>query len=191
MSITRFRARAWRARRLWPTLTGALLLCAPLAAASAQAGTSLRVGDRVRVSRPGPTIGTLTAVDEGTLVLQRADGVTVSIARSAPTRIAVSDGPGPCDGRARVACVLGGAVAGGLLAFGTMYALEPATSDLPSPITYYSAPIGALVGALVGAKVGGERWRAVALPMQLGIAPGVSDAGVPWRVAGLQMRLTF
>jgi len=164
----------------------AIVLALPLGALGAQETPVVTAGTRVRVTAPHGrrVVGNLATVDSATIVLQRANGTTVTFPRERGTRLDVSQGRGACSG-ARGNCVaigfLGGAALGALAGFVSVQshggANSPDCADNGVPCTLvflFAVPAGAVVGTVVGAVVGGEHWSRADLPARLSLGPDAS-----------------
>src|SRR5881628_3804922 len=95
----------------------------------AQKTPAVAAGTRVRVTAPdgwrdvGP--GSLEAIDSATIVVRRANGMTVAFPRERGTRLDVSGGPGACSGGHRGRCVALGFIGGAALGALAGGVLEP------------------------------------------------------------------
>jgi len=154
----------------------ALALGLPLGALGAQETPAVAAGTRVRVTAPdgwrdvGP--GSLEAIDSATIVVRRANGMTVAFPRERGTRLDVSGGPGACSGGHRGRCVALGFIGGAALGALAGGVLEPDCFRLLCRLVFLrTLPAGAVLGTIVGAVIGGEHWRTVEPPARITVGP--------------------
>jgi len=147
-----------------------------LGALGAQETPAVAAGTRVRVTAPdgwrdvGP--GSLEAIDSATIVVRRANGMTVAFPRERGTRLDVSGGPGACSGGHRGRCVALGFLGGAALGALAGGVLEPDCFRLLCRLVFLrTLPAGAVLGTIVGAVIGGEHWRTVEPPARISVGP--------------------